>query len=101
MSFRLDTPIKKIRKARPCAWCAELLEAGQPAVKVSGIGYEGDFFSAVFHPECNAAEIRWWRLPINHHEESWPEERMPRGSEFCIPENHETHPSIQLEQALP
>ncbi len=82
MSFRNDTLIKKVRKPRKCDWCREMIEAGHPAVKVAGISWDGDFSAVTMHPECHAAEARWWKLPHNYGVEGWPDERMPRGSEF-------------------
>lgn len=74
--MRLDTPIKKVRKARRCQWCGEMINAGEPAMKVVGVG--DDFFYATLHPECHEVEAKWWQLPWRP--EYWPEERMKRGT---------------------
>jgi hypothetical protein len=59
MSFHRETPVKKTRSAKWCGWCGESIEAGTPSVYTSGV-WEGDFFQARYHPECNAAITRYY-----------------------------------------
>lgn len=54
MSFVGMTHIKACRKQHWCHWCGERIEIGRPAVKIAGV-WNGDFGSAYWHPECDAA----------------------------------------------
>ena len=54
MSFYSEQWVKKTRKQHRCLWCGEMIPAGSTACHSSGI-WEGDFWSAYFHPECAAA----------------------------------------------
>lgn len=77
MSFHRETPVKKTRRARRCDWCGDRIDAGQPSVATSGI-FEGDFYTGRYHPECNAAALRYYR--VNHcWGEAMPEDPMNRG----------------------
>lgn len=53
MSFTSLREIKACRKPHRCHWCGELVEKGQPAVRVTGT-WDGDFGQSHWHPECNA-----------------------------------------------
>ena len=87
MSFHNETHVKRTRRTRRCDWCGELIQKGDPSVATSEI-FEGDFFQGRYHPECNAATLRWCRR------EGWgeplPEYLMNRGGieEKGEPENH-------------
>ena len=77
MSFYRETNVKNTRRARSCDWCCELIEKGSPSVATSGL-FEGDFFSARYHPECRAAITRYY----NKHNcwgEGMPDEPKNRG----------------------
>lgn len=77
MSFHSETLVKRTRRTRKCDWCWQHIQKGDPSVATSGI-FEGDFYQGRYHPECNAAALRWYQ----HHQcwgESMPEERMERG----------------------
>lgn len=43
--------VKKCRKNHLCAWCAETISKGAPAIYRAGV-FDGDFLSDHFHPEC-------------------------------------------------
>lgn len=60
MSFHNETHVKRTRRTRRCDWCGELIQKGEPSVATSGI-FEGDFYQGRYHPECNAATLRWCR----------------------------------------
>lgn len=76
MSFHNETHVKRTRRTRRCDWCGEMIHKGEPSVATSGI-FEGDFYQGRYHPECNAATLRWCRR------EGWgealPEYPMNRG----------------------
>jgi len=77
MSFHHTRHVKRTRATRKCDWCWELINAGAPSVVLSGV-FDGDFFSARYHPECETAIDRYY----NTHTawgESFPEDRMNRG----------------------
>lgn len=78
MSFRTNAPIKSKKKPSCCEWCHLPIQVGDPAVKVSGLNYEGDFYSAQLHTDCWRAEHWWWKE--NRDADSWPEEKMRRGA---------------------
>jgi hypothetical protein len=77
MSFETSRNVKKTRKRCKCGWCWEPINPGEPSVYVSG-AWEGEFFTARYHPECDKAIPRWYE-----QEKAWgepmPEERMNRG----------------------
>jgi hypothetical protein len=58
MSFHKETHVKRTRRSRRCNWCREWIDYGEPSVAVAG-NYDGDFYSASYHPECSAAISRW------------------------------------------
>lgn len=51
MSVDLTSKPVKCKKRHRCEWCGEMVDVCEMAHYRSGI-YEGDFFSAYFHPEC-------------------------------------------------
>ena len=77
MSFHSETHVKKTRKARRCDWCSEGIEKGDPSVSTSGI-FDGDFYSARYHPECAAAITRYYTAN-NCWGEEMPDWVMNRG----------------------
>ncbi len=69
MSFYSETPIKSVRKARPCCACGKPLEVGQPALKCSG-NHDG-FWSGTYHVDCRAAELALNNLHGCYGGEDW------------------------------
>lgn len=60
VSFHNENHVKRTRRTRRCDWCGELIQKGDPSVATSGV-FEGDFYQGRYHPECNAAALRWYR----------------------------------------
>ena len=56
MSFVTETAVKAVRKKHHCDACGKSIEVGHSAIRWAGMT-DGDFGSAVFHPDCRAAEI--------------------------------------------
>jgi hypothetical protein len=77
MSFNHTRHVKRTRGFKRCDWCLEKINPGDPSVVVSGI-HDGDFFTARYHPECDAAIPRFVRK-YSDWSEPLPEERMNRG----------------------
>jgi hypothetical protein len=77
VSFHNETHVKRTRRTRRCNWCGELIQKGDPSVATSGI-FEGDFYTGRYHPECNAAALRWYRVN-NAWGEAMPDYPMNRG----------------------
>ena len=72
MSFTREHDVKAVRKQHRCDTCGKMIDVGARAVRWSGMT-DGDFGSAIFHPDCRAAEIElnreaggdaneWYRL---------------------------------------
>lgn len=53
--------IVKVRKARQCAGCCQMVAAGEQALTYSG-KFNGDFGSFTLHPECREAELAWNKM---------------------------------------
>ena len=58
MSFQCARQVRKTRRRRPCAWCWDPIEAGEPSVVLSGV-FQNDFFCNRYHPECHDAIARY------------------------------------------
>jgi hypothetical protein len=76
MFFR-KTSVRRTRRASVCDWCGETIEAHDPSVVTAGL-FEGDFFHARYHPECEAAILRWYEFH-NCWGEELPGDLMCRG----------------------
>jgi hypothetical protein len=55
VTFSTHTHVKRTRKPFCCAWCGEMIDAGQPCDVLSGKSEWGDMGSDRYHPECFAA----------------------------------------------
>jgi hypothetical protein len=77
MSFHRETHVKKTRRSRPCHWCWETIEKGDPSVSTAGV-CEGDLYQGRFHPECHAAIYRYYEIN-NCWGDEMPEDTMNRG----------------------
>lgn len=64
------------RKPHRCAWCREVITAGETAVFRKG-RYEGDFFSEHLHPECDAGLNRSGDEP-----DGYPSMEQKRGKSY-------------------
>lgn len=69
MSFYSETPVKSVRKARPCVGCGAIICVGEPAVNCAG-HYDGSFWSATYHADCREAEVGLNKL----HDIRWDDE---------------------------
>lgn len=76
MSFVEERTIKAVRKARQCDACFQMLAVGEAAVRWAGIT-DGEFATAVFHPDCRAAEIA-----VNRLHGTYPDEWMGLGRDL-------------------
>jgi hypothetical protein len=70
MSFHHEKHIKKTRKAKRCKWCYEMINVGDSSVYTAGV-FEGDFYTARYHPECASAITRYYTV------NKWWGEEMP------------------------
>lgn len=98
MSFSRETPIKAIRKARPCDACKQTVTVGEPAISWAGVT-DGDFYAVIWHPECRAAE-----LALNKLHGSYPDEWISLGFEVDsedYPYLMEEHPVVAERMGLP
>lgn len=86
MSFYRETLQTRPRKAKRCQWCDEVCLPGERRFVVAGI-WEGDFFTAHFHPECHpeyhpecqkACHDYIWQAS---YDGEYPEEPMERGGQ--------------------
>lgn len=77
MSFDRTRHVKHTRKEQKCDWCWEVIQKGDPSVSTAG-NFQGDFYTARYHPECDLAIPRWVRA-YSDWSEPLPEERMNRG----------------------
>jgi hypothetical protein len=87
MSFHNEISVKKTRNTCKCNWCWWPIEKGQPSIYRAGV-YEGDFFTARYHPECSSAVRRWYEVN-DAWGEPMPEYRMNRGGIFMAGEIEE------------
>lgn len=83
MSFASESTVKAVRRRHLCDGCSRHIEIGEPATRWAGLT-EGDFGTAIYHPDCRAAEvdlnneILGWQygddwLPLHDIErEDWP-----------------------------
>lgn len=83
MSFVSETSVKAVRKRHRCDGCGGHIDVGQPATRWSGV-VEGDFSTAIYHPDCREAEIAMnndirdfqygddWRPLDEIEHEDWP-----------------------------
>jgi len=60
MSFHSETKVKAVRKRHQCDGCSRLIEIGEPAIRWAGLT-DGDFGTAIYHPECREAEVAYNR----------------------------------------
>jgi len=61
MDFHHSIQVKRTRRTHRCDWCGERIEKGTTAMVTSGV-FEGDFYWGCYHPECDAAAERWYRV---------------------------------------
>ena len=83
MSFATETSVKAVRKRHRCDGCGAHIEIGEPAKRWAGMS-DGDFCTAIYHPDCRAAEERmnelagwrygddWYLLSDDLSREDWP-----------------------------
>lgn len=89
MSFVSETKVKAVRKRHRCDGCGQHIDIGQPATRWAGLA-DGDFGTAIFHPECREAEVAlnhkndwrwgddWWRLcDMEREDREWLIEERP------------------------
>lgn len=57
IAFYASRDIKRTRKVHTCESCERQIDVGSPAKYYAGKA-EGDFYSAHYHPDCRAAEVR-------------------------------------------
>lgn len=81
MSFNHTTEIKKCRKPHWCHWCDELIEIGQPAVRIAGV-WDGDVGHSHWHPECNTVcqSMDWKEREQHGVDESFDPGLFKRGT---------------------
>jgi hypothetical protein len=58
MSFTRETTVKAVRKRHRCDGCLTFIDIGQPAERWAGMT-DGEFGTAIYHPECRAAETAY------------------------------------------
>ncbi len=56
--FSRQRDVKKTRKVHPCEACERPIAKGSKATYFAGT-FEGDFYSAHYHPDCREAENAW------------------------------------------
>ena len=76
MSFQTRTEIKSTRQDKQCVWCYEQIPAGKPSVTHQG-KYDGEFYYGRYHPECDEAVARWWKVYGRY--DDFPGYQMNRG----------------------
>lgn len=54
--FWAETAVKAVRKRHVCNGCGKHVEIGSAATRWAGTT-DGDFATAIYHPDCRAAEI--------------------------------------------
>lgn len=57
VSFVTETDVKAVRKRHRCDGCGAHIEIGEPAKRWAGMT-DGEFGTAIYHPDCRAAEVR-------------------------------------------
>lgn len=62
MSFVNERAVSAIRKAGLCDGCSTSVTVGSQAVRWAGLTPDGDFNTALYHPECRNAEVALNRL---------------------------------------
>jgi hypothetical protein len=101
VSFTRETLVKSVRKRHVCDGCGRHIQIGGPASRWAGMT-DGDFGTAIYHPDCRAAEVElndnrdwrygddWWPLgEIEHEEWPWLIESYPAVAErigFVLPD---------------
>lgn len=70
MTFTREWAVKAVRTDARCVGCHRAIELGQPAIRWAGLT-DGDFGTAVYHPDCRAAEIALNRLNSSWHPDEW------------------------------
>jgi hypothetical protein len=88
MSFVSVTHVKAVRKRKACDGCGQYIEVGSPATRWAGLT-DGDFGTAIYHPDCRLAEValndknecradEWWPLSELYEEDRpWLLEAFP------------------------
>lgn len=72
MTFVRENTVKAVRKPHRCTGCYATIEVGERAVRWNGMT-DGYFSSAIYHPDCRAAEI-----DLNKLHGTWaPDEWLP------------------------
>ena len=72
MSFHSEHTVKAVRKRHLCDGCRRYIEVGEPAIKWAGMT-DGDFGTAIYHPDCREAEVGLNTvLGWSHGDEWWP-----------------------------
>ena len=77
MSFCREDPVKAVRKQHRCDACGSAIAMGRPAVRWVGMS-DGDFGSAIYHPDCREAEIELNRKAGGNWDEWYRLEDEPR-----------------------
>lgn len=89
MTFVSERTVKAVRKRHRCDGCGRHIEAGQSATRWAGLT-DGDFNTAIYHPDCREAELamnaligtqygdEWWPLSeIETDDRPWLIETFP------------------------
>ena len=73
MAFASETTVKAVRKRHRCDGCNRPIEIGDPATRWAGTT-DGDFGTALYHPDCRAAEIAMNNdvLGFRYGDDWWP-----------------------------
>lgn len=73
MSFHEEKAVKAVRKRHRCDGCNRFIEIGEPASRWAGMT-DGDFGTAIYHPDCRAAEIAMNNdvLGFQYGDDWWP-----------------------------
>jgi hypothetical protein len=56
VSFVSERSVKAVRKRHVCDGCGKHIQIGDSAQRWAGLT-EGDFGTAIYHPDCRAAEV--------------------------------------------
>ena len=77
MTFCREHSVKAVRKQHRCDVCGTAILIGAPAVRWVGVT-DGDFGSAIHHPDCREAEVEFNRMASGNWDEWYRLDEEPR-----------------------
>ncbi len=89
MAFQGETAVKAVRKQYVCDGCGKHIDIGQPAMRWAGMT-DGDFSTAIYHPECREAEIAYNNEVLGYAwgDDWWPLSEIDRDDWPWLTETH-------------